>query len=24
VSNEIALKVNYFKPLQAYVYRRVG
>ncbi len=23
-SNEIALKVNYFKPLQAYVYRRVG
>jgi mannosyltransferase len=23
-SDEIALKVNYFKPLQAYVYRRVG
>jgi mannosyltransferase len=23
-SNEIALKINYFKPLQAYVYRRVG
>jgi 4-amino-4-deoxy-L-arabinose transferase-like glycosyltransferase len=23
-SNEIALHVNYFKPLQAYVYRRVG
>jgi hypothetical protein len=23
-SNEIALHVNYFKPLQAFVYRRVG
>ena len=22
--DEIALKVNYFKPLQAFVYRRVG